>query len=73
EVVSGLTIEQAIEKYLIEVQATKGVKTYRQYRNELEWSRKYSTKRYRSCAPQASTISHITGSLCADRLSRIAQ
>ena len=27
EVVSGLTIEQAIEKYLIEVQATKGVKS----------------------------------------------
>ena len=46
EVVSGLTIEQAIEKYLIEVQATKGVKTYRQYRNELEWFRKHSKKRY---------------------------
>jgi hypothetical protein len=42
----GLTIEQAIEKYLVEVQATKGVKTFRQYRNELEWFRKHSKKRY---------------------------
>ena len=46
EVERGLTIEQAIEKYLVEVQATKGVKTYRQYRNELEWFRKHSKKRY---------------------------
>jgi integrase/recombinase XerD len=41
-----LTIEQAIEKYLVEVEATKGGKTYRQYRNELEWFRKHCKKRY---------------------------
>jgi len=46
EVEQGLTIEQAIERYLVEVEATKGRKTYRQYRNELEWFKKHSKKRY---------------------------
>ena len=46
EVERGLTIDQAIQKYLVEVQATKGKKTYQQYRNELEWFRKHSKKRY---------------------------
>jgi integrase len=42
----GLTIEQAIEKYLVEVEATKGKKTYRQYLRELEWFRKHCKKRH---------------------------
>jgi integrase/recombinase XerD len=46
EVERGLTIEQANEKCLVEVEATKGKKTYRQYRNELEWFRKHSKKQY---------------------------
>jgi integrase len=40
----GLTIDQAIEKYLVEVEATKGERTYRQYRRELEWFRTHCKK-----------------------------
>jgi hypothetical protein len=43
---TGLTVERAIENYLVEVEATKGVKTYRQYRRELEWFRIHCKKRY---------------------------
>ena len=43
---AGLTIDRAIENYLIEVEATKGEKTYRQYRRELEWFRTHCKKRY---------------------------
>jgi hypothetical protein len=46
EVERGLTIDQAVEKYLVEVQVTKGKKTYQQYRNELERFRKHSKRRY---------------------------
>jgi hypothetical protein len=42
----GLTIDQAIEKYLVEVDATKKKSTFRQYRQELEWFRKHCKKRY---------------------------
>jgi integrase len=42
----GLTIDNAIEKYLVEVRATKGERTYRAYRQELLWFRKHSKKRY---------------------------
>ena len=43
---AGLTIGQAIENYLIEVEATKGVRTFRQYRRELAWFRSHCHKRY---------------------------
>lgn len=46
EVPRGLTIDQAIEKYLVEVQATKSKNTYRQYCQELAWFRRLSKKRY---------------------------
>jgi hypothetical protein len=42
----GLTIDNAIEKYLVEVRATKGERTHRAYRQELLWFRKHSKKRY---------------------------
>ncbi len=42
----GLTIDQAIEKYLVEVEATKSKSTLRQYRPDLEWFRKHCQKRY---------------------------
>jgi hypothetical protein len=42
----GLTVDQAIANYLIEVEATKDEKTYRQYRRELEWFRTHCKKRY---------------------------
>lgn len=41
----GLTIDQAIENYLVEVEATKKKSTFRQYRQELEWFRKHCQKR----------------------------
>lgn len=43
---AGLTIDQAIASYLTEVEATKGVRTFRQYRRELEWFRGHCRKRY---------------------------
>jgi hypothetical protein len=46
EVERGLTLDQAIEKYLVAVQATTGKNTYRPYCNEFEWSRRPSKKRY---------------------------
>jgi hypothetical protein len=42
---TGLTIDEAIERYLVEVEATKGEKTYRQYLRELQWVRKHCKKR----------------------------
>ncbi|MGO8719853.1 MAG: tyrosine-type recombinase/integrase [Acidobacteriaceae bacterium] len=42
---AGLTVDRAIENYLVEVEATKGEKTYRQYRRELEWFRTHCKKR----------------------------
>ena len=43
---AGLTIDQAIENYLTEVEATKGIRTFRQYRRELAWFRCHCHKRY---------------------------
>jgi integrase len=42
----GLTIDQAIAKYLIDIKATKGERTYRAYRQQLLWFREHSKKRY---------------------------
>jgi hypothetical protein len=36
-----LTIDQAIQKYLVEVEATKSESTLRQYTRELGWFRKH--------------------------------
>ena len=46
EVERGLTIDQAIQKYLIEVEATKSKSAFRQYTRELEWFRKHCKKHY---------------------------
>jgi integrase/recombinase XerD len=43
---AGLTIDQAIASYLTEVEATKGIRTFRQYRRELAWFRSHCRKRY---------------------------
>jgi integrase/recombinase XerD len=43
---AGLTIDQAIENYLTEVEATKGIRTFRQYRRELAWFRSHCHKQY---------------------------
>ncbi len=43
---AGLTIDQAIASYLTEVEATKGIRTFHQYRAELEWFRRNCRKRY---------------------------
>ncbi|HUB00083.1 MAG TPA: tyrosine-type recombinase/integrase [Terracidiphilus sp.] len=40
------TIDEAIASFLIEVEATKGTKTFRQYSRELEWFRRHCRKRY---------------------------
>lgn len=40
------TIDEAIASFLTEVEATKGTKTFRQYRRELEWFRGHCRKRY---------------------------
>lgn len=42
----GLTIDNAIEKYLVDVRATKSERTFKAYRQELLWFRKHSKKRY---------------------------
>lgn len=44
----GLTIDKAIENYLVEVQATKSPATHRQYKTELEWFRTICDKKYLS-------------------------
>jgi integrase len=43
---AGRTIDQAIASFLTEVEATKGKRTFLQYRRELEWFREHCTKRY---------------------------
>ena len=43
---AGLTINPAIENYLTEIEATKGTRTFRQYRRELAWFRCHCHKRY---------------------------
>lgn len=43
---AGLTIDQAIASFLTEVEATKGTRTLRQYRRELEWFRRNCRKRH---------------------------
>ena len=40
------TIDAAITSFLTEVEATKGIRTFRQYRRELEWFREHCSKRY---------------------------
>jgi integrase/recombinase XerD len=42
----GLTIDRAIQKYLVEVEATKSKSTLRQYTRELEWFRRHCKKQY---------------------------
>ena len=41
-----VTIDKAIEKYLIDIKATKGARTYKEYRHHLDWFRTRCTKRY---------------------------
>lgn len=43
---NGKTIDQAIEDYLVEVAATKGSRTLKQYRHDLHWFRSVCTKKY---------------------------
>jgi len=43
---AGQTIDEAIASFLTEVEATKGIRTFRQYRAELEWFRRNCRKRY---------------------------
>jgi len=43
---AGQTIDKAIASFLTEVEATKGIRTFRQYRAELEWFRRNCRKRY---------------------------
>lgn len=40
------TIDDAIEKFLVEVKATKGAATLGAYRRDLRWFRKHCAKRY---------------------------
>jgi integrase/recombinase XerD len=42
----GLTIDTAIKQYLVEVKATKGERTFKEYRRQLVWFRQHSKKRY---------------------------
>jgi integrase/recombinase XerD len=42
----GLTIDDAIHKYLVDIKATKGERTYRAYRRQLLWFRERTKKRY---------------------------
>jgi integrase/recombinase XerD len=42
----GLTIDDAINKYLVDIKATKGERTYRAYRRQLFWFRERTKKRY---------------------------
>jgi integrase len=42
----GLTIDQGIENYLVDVKATKGLRTYRSYRSELQWFREHCGKKF---------------------------
>ena len=42
----GFSIDQAIEKFLVEVKATKGERTYKEYRHHLDWFRAHCAKRY---------------------------
>jgi hypothetical protein len=53
---AGMTIDKAIENYLTEVEATKGIRTFRQYRRELEWFRSHCQKRYVSELNRADTM-----------------
>ncbi len=42
----GLTIDQAIEKHLIDIKATKGGRTCKEYCRHLQWFRARCVKRY---------------------------
>jgi len=42
----GLSIDRAIENFLVEVKATKGERTYKEYRHHLDWFRARCAKRY---------------------------
>ena len=52
----GLTIDRAIENYLVEVQATKSPATHRQYKTELEWFRTICDKKYLSDLSRADAM-----------------
>lgn len=45
EAETDLTFDQAIDRHLVEMEATKGEKTYRQHPRELRWFRKHGKKR----------------------------
>jgi integrase/recombinase XerD len=42
----GLSIDEAIKKYLVDIRATKGERTYKEYRRQLEWFRTRTNKRF---------------------------
>jgi integrase len=41
----GLTITNAIERFLVDVRATKGERTFKEYRRQLEWFHSRTTKK----------------------------
>jgi integrase len=43
---SGLTIDAAVERYLVDIRATKSERTYREYRRQLEWFQARTAKRF---------------------------
>lgn len=42
----GLTIDAAVERYLVDIRATKSERTYREYRRQLEWFQARTAKRF---------------------------
>ena len=42
---SGLTIDAAVERYLVDIRATKSTRTYKEYRRQLAWFQAHTTKR----------------------------
>jgi integrase/recombinase XerD len=42
----GLTIDHAIERYLVDIKATKGERTYRAYCRQLAWFRERTNRRF---------------------------
>ncbi|HEV2486296.1 MAG TPA: site-specific integrase [Terracidiphilus sp.] len=42
----GLTIPLAIERYLVDIRATKGERTFKEYRRQLEWFQARTTKQH---------------------------
>jgi len=42
----GLTVAEAIKRYLVDVKATKGERTFKEYRRQLEWFEARTTKKF---------------------------